>query len=428
MSSTNPLMKLKVADLRGQLESRGLDSKGTKPSLVARLQEAMDADGKPEAKLETEENKEAPLISTLKKTILEQTDSPAGSRPGTPTRKSRRVSGNFAEERPETPTRKSRRLSETVTEERPETPTRKSRRLSGNLTEDRPETPTRKSRRLSGGLEPTEERPLTPSRKSRRLSGAGAGEDDKPDIVKSLLLEDQLAGLGSPGSRRTSATARNKRISQLGGAAITTIPEVPEKETIIEAPIVEEKEPEQELPIKEAIPEAPKEETLTKPKAVESTFTAIKEKKEEEKVVSDKESVQKAAVADKENTPIIKVLDKMIVTKQIPRQKPKSGKFWKAGREQFRQIKKDKGKRFTFEQRMKNKEEKMKNKELADLLMNRKKMKKEEARKKIEENKAKKAENEKKSEQFQVIKNPAKIKRMKKKQLRMLEKRDLVTV
>merc|ERR1719350_1992261 len=388
----------------------------------------MDADGKPEAKLETEENKEAPLISTLKKTILEQTDSPAGSRPGTPTRKSRRVSGNFAGSRPGTPTRKSRRVSGNFAEERPETPTRKSRRLSGNLTEDRPETPTRKSRRLSGGFEPTEERPLTPSRKSRRLSGAGAGEDDKPDIVKSLLLEDQLAGLGSPGSRRTSATARNKRISQLGGAAITTIPEVPEKETIIEAPIVEEKEPEQEVPIKEAIPEAPKEEALTKPKVVESNFTAIKEKKDEEKVVSDKESVQKAAVADKENTPITKVLDKMIVAKQIPRQKPKSGKFWKAGREQFRQIKKDKGKRFTFEQRMKNKEEKMKNKELADLLMNRKKMKKEEARKKIEENKAKKAENEKKSEQFQVIKNPAKIKRMKKKQLRMLEKRDLVTV
>jgi len=413
MSSTNPLMKLKVADLRGQLESRGLDSKGTKPTLVERLQEAMDADGNPETMPEED------ITEALKKKILAQTDSPAGSRPGTPTRQSRRISGNFAEERPETPTRKSRRLSETVTEDRPETPTRKSRRLSGNLTEERPETPTRKSRRLSGGFEPTEERPLTPSRKSRRLSGAG--EDDKPDIVKSLLLEDQLAGLGSP-SRRTSATARNKRISQLGGAAITTIPEVPEKEIIIEAPIFEE--PEQEEPIKEAIPEAPKEQSLTTPKVVEAEFTAIKEKKEEEKVVS----VQKPAVADKENRPIVKVLDNMIVAKQIPRQKPKSGKFWKAGREQFRQIKRDKGKRFTFEQRMKNKEEKMKNKELAELLMNRKKMKKEEGRKKIEENKAKKAENEKKSEQFQVIKNPAKIKRMKKKQLRMLEKRDLVTV
>merc|ERR1719312_2132561 len=105
------------------------------------------------------------------------------------------------------------------------------------------------------------------------------------------------------------------------------------------------------------------------------------------------------ASADKENLPIAKVLDSIIVSKQIPRQKPKSGKFWKEGRQQFRQIKRDK-------------EEKIKNKELADLLLSRKAMKKEELRKKIEENKARKIENEKKSEQFQVIKNPAKIKRM----------------
>merc|ERR1712204_39077 len=119
--------------------------------------------------------------------------------------------------------------------------------------------------------------------------------------------------------------------------------------------------------------------------------------------------------------PMVKVLDRIIVAKNIPRQKPKSGKFWKEGRQQFRQIKRDKGKKFTFEQRMKNKE-------LAYLLLNRKAMKKEEMRKKIAETKAKKLENERKSEQFQVIKNPAKIKRMKKKQLRQLEKRDLVTV
>jgi len=437
MSSPSQLIKLKVADLRAQLESRGLDSKGIKATLVTRLQDALDADDKDE----TADTAAVAPLPNMKMKILEdvaaETDSPAGSRPGTPTRKSRRVSGNFAEERPETPTRKSRRLSETVTEEarpetptrksrrvsgnfaaetdspagsRPGTPTRKSRRVSGNFAEERPETPTRKSRRLSGGFEPTEERPLTPSRKSRRLSGAG--EDDKPEIVKSLLLEDQLSGLGSP-SRRTSATARNKRISQLGGSAITTIPEIPEKEATIEATIVEETEPAAEV--------------------IEEKLTEIKEKVDEVKTVKKikEESVIKSAAEGRGNTPltpITKKLERIIVAIHIPRQKPKSGKFWKEGRQQFRQIKRDRGQRFTFEQRVKNKEEKMKNKEMAELLLNRKNTKKEEMRKKIEENKAKKLENEKKSERFQVIKNPAKIKRMKKKQLRMLEKRDLVTV
>merc|ERR1712129_501014 len=161
------------------------------------------------------------------------------------------------------------------------------------------------------------------------------------------------------------------------------------------------KEPETKAPEKEVL------DVVIKP---ELNFTALKEKEindvpeKEEKLTSSKKP---DAVADKENHPMVKVLDRIIVAKNIPRQKPKSGKFWKEGRQQFRQIKRDKGKKFTFEQRMK---------------------KKEEMRKKNAETKAKKLENERKSEQFQVIKNPAKIKRMKKKQLRQLEKRDLVTV
>ena len=69
----------------------------------------------------------------------------------------------------------------------------------------------------------------------------------------------------------------------------------------------------------------------------------------------------------------------------------------------------------------------MRNRDLAKTLLEQKNQKKEEMRKKIEENKAKKLENERKAEQFQVIKNPAKIKRMKKKQLRQLEKRDMMS-
>merc|ERR1712130_374100 len=388
MSSTEPLMKCKVAELRAQLESRGLDSKGTKPTLVERLREAINKDGN---------SGEADV--TIK--LLEK---------------------ESAEKRPETP-RKSRRLSENNVEERPETPTIKCRRLSGNVgSEDRPATPTRKSRRLSGGLEPIDERPMTPTRKSRRLSGAG----EESIVEKEILLEDQLENLGTA-NRRVSVTARNKRISQLGGSAITTIPEVPEKENTSEAQTPAEVEGNEAGSDNQGSKEIKTSNMVVAPEVPEGTEQIKNVKESDEKVADSKKSDTVKLANDKENLPMEKVLDNIIVPKTIPRQKPKSGKFWKEGRQQFRQIKRDKGKKFTFEQRMKNKEEKMKNKELADLLLSRKAMKKEEIRKKIEENKARKLENEKKSEQFQVIKNPAKIKRMKKKQLGMLEKRDIVT-
>ena len=47
-------------------------------------------------------------------------------------------------------------------------------------------------------------------------------------------------------------------------------------------------------------------------------------------------------------------------------------------------------------------------------MKNKKNQEKEELRKRIEENKAKKLENERRTEQYQLVKNPAKIKRMKK--------------
>ena len=76
--------------------------------------------------------------------------------------------------------------------------------------------------------------------------------------------------------------------------------------------------------------------------------------------------------------PMEKVLDKLFASKSIPRQKPKSGRFWKGERTQFRQIKRGRGRRErdqqpSFEQRLKMKEEKL--------------------RKKIEENKTRKLEN-----------------------------------
>jgi len=148
----------------------------------------------------------------------------------------------------------------------------------------------------------------------------------------------------------------------------------------------------------------------------------VEKKKEEKKSTAEK----KEQAEGKENLPMPKLLDQVFSSKQIPRQKPKSGRFWKGQRSQFRQIKKDKGQRPTFEQRLKIKEEKQKNQELAEMLNQRKKQAKEDQRKRMEENKEKRLENERRTEQYQIIKNPAKLKRMKKKQLRMLEKRDIL--
>merc|ERR1719239_1282820 len=74
--------KMKVAELRAALQERGLDTKGTKPVLVARLQEAFDAE-KPaeeevpaaaaavEEKMETEGTEAAPAEEPAKAESME---------------------------------------------------------------------------------------------------------------------------------------------------------------------------------------------------------------------------------------------------------------------------------------------------------------------------------------------------------------------
>lgn len=109
----------------------------------------------------------------------------------------------------------------------------------------------------------------------------------------------------------------------------------------------------------------------------------------------------------------------------VPLGKPKSGRIWKERhKKRFSNMVNDKPLRTSWEKKMNAKKEKKLTKDLANQLKGDKAKEKEDKRKRREENLKRKEENERKSEIVQVIRNPAKMKRMKRKQLRRIEKRD----
>ena len=85
------MSKMKVAELREALEARGLDTRGTKPFLVSRLEEAISKDAT--------EVEEKGRVKEMKEQILtESSTAPpaAAAAPSTPGRRSRRLSGDLA--------------------------------------------------------------------------------------------------------------------------------------------------------------------------------------------------------------------------------------------------------------------------------------------------------------------------------------------
>ncbi|KAL0102852.1 hypothetical protein PUN28_018268 [Cardiocondyla obscurior] len=108
----------------------------------------------------------------------------------------------------------------------------------------------------------------------------------------------------------------------------------------------------------------------------------------------------------------------------IPRGKPKSGRVWKEEKTKFSSIIKTRGIRLSLAKKQKLREDLKRVKELSRAIKAQKQADKEAKKQRRRENLKRAEENRKKSEVVQVIKNTAKIKRMKKKQLRMIEKRD----
>ncbi|KAG9260017.1 coiled-coil domain-containing protein 86 [Astyanax mexicanus] len=113
----------------------------------------------------------------------------------------------------------------------------------------------------------------------------------------------------------------------------------------------------------------------------------------------------------------------------IPLGKPKSGRVWKdRSKQRFSALLRDKPLRSSWQKKMDAKREKELVKKYHQQIKDQKAQEKQEKRKRREENLKRREENERKAEIVQVIRNTAKLKRMKKKQLRKIEKRDTLSV
>merc|ERR1711875_116566 len=117
---------------------------------------------------------------------------------------------------------------------------------------------------------------------------------------------------------------------------------------------------------------------------------------------------------------------KMDETKDLDelRGRPKSGRFWKTTQTQrCSAMKQDKGGKKTWDTKVAERLKKKLEKEYEKNLKEEKKKKMEILKKREKEKREKKRENEKKGEVVIPIKDTTKIKRMKKKQLKYIQKR-----
>ncbi|XP_073444392.1 coiled-coil domain-containing protein 86 [Dendrobates tinctorius] len=109
---------------------------------------------------------------------------------------------------------------------------------------------------------------------------------------------------------------------------------------------------------------------------------------------------------------------------KTPQGRPKSGRVWKENKKRFSNMVRDRPLCTSWEVKMKQRQEKKLLKSLAQQLKDEKQREKEEKKRRREENLRRRLENERKAEVVQVIRNSAKLKRARKKQLRSIEKRD----
>lgn len=112
------------------------------------------------------------------------------------------------------------------------------------------------------------------------------------------------------------------------------------------------------------------------------------------------------------------------IMRNIPRGRPRSGRLWKDPKTNPRYMYKDKGLKMPHEKINQLRQERMRVKLLENRLKEEERARREDLKKRREINKQRMEANARKGEIVQVIRNTAKLKRMSKKQLRLIQKRD----
>ncbi|XP_043588704.1 coiled-coil domain-containing protein 86 [Bombus pyrosoma] len=128
------------------------------------------------------------------------------------------------------------------------------------------------------------------------------------------------------------------------------------------------------------------------------------------------------------NTKKVKTKKEKSFEQQIPKGKPKSGRIWKEQKKRFSSIVKTRGIRLSFDKKQKLREDLKHVKEMSRAIKAEKQAEKEAKKERRRANLKRTKENEKKGEIVQVITNTAKLKKIKKKHLRMIQKRDTLNL
>ncbi|XP_047360749.1 coiled-coil domain-containing protein 86 [Vespa velutina] len=146
----------------------------------------------------------------------------------------------------------------------------------------------------------------------------------------------------------------------------------------------------------------------------------------EEKIIRMEDIIEENSSDDDNISDIIEINTRKRnqITMDMPKGKPKSGRIWKEPKKRFSSIVKSKGIRLSLEKKQKLREDLQRAKEMSRTIKEQKQAEKEAKKQRRIENLKRAEENRKKGEVVQIIKNTAKLKRMKKKQLRLIEKRD----